>query len=407
MEVIEQLRLMNPHWEQGFVYGYPLKRKIFTNLNQALNHPLVVMITGPRRVGKTVLMKQMIDDLVAAGHPRTNILFFSFDEYRQSPIKVIKTWEQLIGRKVRGQTYFVFLDEVQNIEHWVEQIKVLYDHLGVKLVVSGSMSLSLKKGVGGLAGRVQEFYIPPLFYEEYLQFLGKPRSEIVVEDWQQFRTYLFRQLPDLVFNPSINPEEYVKTIVRKVIYEDISQLYNPEFCGEVEAIFRIICKDPGQIINISDVAKDFGISRPTVAHYFNMLEESFLVRKLYNYSRNPRKVETRLKKYYPHYTTLTLFSRFAPFGKIAETEVAWKLNAQFFWNYRGQEIDFVVDNIGVEVKSGNVITQKDVKWLIKNKIKLGKKWLVVQPLARLNIDPSKHGLRVLYLNEIDKLANYA
>jgi predicted AAA+ superfamily ATPase len=402
MENREEILLMNPHWEDGFFYPFPLKRKVFHRLKSAIPQPLILSLSGPRRVGKTVLMKQMINQLIEEGYPRRNILFFSLDEFSGNLLEILKEWEKIIGKKISGKNYFIFFDEIQNIEEWAKKLKIIYDTLGVKIFVSGSASMQIRKGSESLAGRILEFYVPPLFYEEYLMFSGKSKSDIKEKDWEEYQLYMMRQLPDLALYPTLGSKDYITSIVKKVIYEDVKKFFNVEETEVIDGIFKVICKDPGQAISVVDIAKDFGISRVSASNYLHALEKSYLIRKLYNYSKNPRKVETRAKKYYPHYTSLLSYSFPVEFGKIAETEVAWKMNAEFFWNERGKEIDLVIDGRGIEVKMRKRVDSSDVKWLIKNPIGLKERMVVVLPDAKINIK----GIKIITLNEIDKFANY-
>ncbi|MCX8179248.1 MAG: ATP-binding protein [Candidatus Aenigmarchaeota archaeon] len=369
-------------------------RKVISYLNQ----PLIITLTGPRRVGKTVLMKQVINHLISEGYPRRNILFFSFDEEVEEIIPIINAWEELIGRKVRGNKFFLFLDEIQKLDNWAKKVKLIYDALDIKIFLSGSASTEVKKGSESLAGRAVDLLIEPLSFSEYLTFSGKANIEIEEERWREYLFYIHRQLPDLVIYPSLNSKEYIGSIVKKVIYEDIRRYYGVEEPEIVESIFKSICREPGQIIAVSDIAKDFGISRPTASNYLLALEKSFLLRKLYNFSRNARKVEVRSKKYYPYYTNLVDYVELTEISKMIETEVAWKTNADFFWNDRGKEIDFIKNFTGIEVKTRKVIDSQDVKWLLYNNLKLKNKVLVTIPTSELRL---KNKIKVVYLHELE------
>ncbi|MEM4134145.1 MAG: ATP-binding protein [Candidatus Micrarchaeia archaeon] len=363
---------LNPHWEENFFYSYPLKRKVFTKILNSLSHPLMPTLIGPRRVGKTVLMKQTINHLISEGYLRKNILFFSFDEEVKEPLEIINAWEEMIAKKVRGSNFFVFFDEIQKLENWASKIKLLYDNLGIKIFLSGSASLEVRKGSESLAGRTVDIFVNPISFDEYLLLSGKKHSEIDEEEWKSYVMYMHKQLPELALYPSIDSKEYITSIVKKVIFEDVKKYYRIEESETIEGIFKFICRDPGQIIIISDLAKDFGISRITASNYLHALEKSFLLRKLYNFSKNARKIEVKAKKYYPFYTSLADYVELTDFSKLAEIEVAWKTQADFFWNDRGKEIDFIKlkdkDLTAIEVKTRNMIDKKDIKWLVENRI---------------------------------------
>lgn len=381
------IKEQNRHWFEKNPYVYKQERIFLETLKKELNYPHITAVTGPRRVGKTVLLKQIISYLIDRGVKRENILYFSFDEslVNNSIKSVIRDWERMLGG-LKEEKYYVFLDEVQNVLGWAEQIKTYYDlyEKKIKFFVSGSASLNIRKGQESLAGRIIEFFIGPLSFEEYLNFSGTPK----IYSMDNFKEYLQKQLPQLATNEE-EKNKYVVSIVRKVIYEDAVKYYNLDNPALLDSLFKIIATSPGQILNYDDLARDLGASRNTITKYLEILEKSYLVRKLYNYSTNYRKTERKLKKYYPYFTTLInyVLPKEPEFSYLIETIVAQNLNAEFFYNVGGKEIDFIINYknkiCGVEVKIKNKIQKKDIKYLLNSPIKLDKKYLITLPEAIL------------------------
>jgi uncharacterized protein len=403
---MEDLRLLidvqNPHWEKDFLYPYSIKRKILTDLGMQLKNNLILSLSGPRRTGKTIALKQLINELILQGFPRENILYFSFDEASYTPLQIIKAWEGLISKKVSGKNFFIFFDEVQNIEDWAHKLKLIYDNLGLKIILSGSAGLRVRKGSESLAGRTVERHLSALDFEEFLLFsgIGRPTSSNIDSMYMRF---LSRQLPELALNESLRPEEYIKNLVKKVIYEDSRHYYNIEYVDVLDGIFKSISSLPGQIINISDISKDFGINRATASSYMSALEGGFLARKLYNYSKNARKTEKRSKKYYPYYTSLIRYPGRADMGHIAETEAASVLGAEFFYNEKGHEIDFILGpdhDVGLEVKYRKRVDNKDIRTLLTNPIDLKRKAVLVP----FECNSELSGVEVLRLSDLSKFS---
>lgn len=103
--------------------------------------------------------------------------------------------------------------------------------------------------------------------------------------------------------------------------------------GVLESLLEIIMEEPGQLIQLTDLSKELKVSRQTLSNYFFYLEESFLIRKLYNFSRNKRKPERKLKKYYPSILLdLNFKDDDISKSKAFEWLVVTRLNAEFFWN---------------------------------------------------------------------------
>jgi predicted AAA+ superfamily ATPase len=123
-------------------------------------------------------------------------------------------------------------------------------------------------------------------------------------------------------------------------------------------MFNVIAKQPGQIIQMDKIARELNISRQTASIYLDYLEKSFLIRKLYNFSKNARKTQTRLKKYYPCILFPEDVENREIFGNIFETFIVNELNAEFFWRdtYKN-EVDIILKNkeiIPIEVKVSNI-----------------------------------------------------
>jgi len=166
-----------------------------------------------------------------------------------------------------------------------------------------------------------------------------------------------------------------KNVVEKIIYRDIPQIVpieNPEILSQM---LNMIAKEPGQIIQMDKIAKELNISRQTASNYLDYLEKSFLIRKLYNFSRNARKTQTRLKKYYPVILFPEEIENREIFGSVFETFAVNELNAEFFWRdtYKN-EVDIILKNkeiIPIEIKVSNIETKPLNLFISKFKLKGG------------------------------------
>ncbi|MFZ3384257.1 MAG: DUF4143 domain-containing protein, partial [Candidatus Methanoperedens sp.] len=194
-----------------------------------------------------------------------------------------------------------------------------------------------------------------------------------------FEEYKLNQgFPELVgINDKGIIRKYIKeSIVEKVIYRDLTQLFKIKDIGVLESLLEIIMEEPGQLIELTDLSKELKISRQTLSNYFFYLEESFLIRKLYNFSRNKRKSERKLKKYYP---TILLDLNFKDDdiskSKAFEWLVVTRLNAEFFWRdpYKN-EVDVILEQnnpIPIEIKYGKIDTTGLIRFMRKFKVNEG------------------------------------
>jgi hypothetical protein len=397
--MFEIYSMQNKHWE-NLSYNFPIERSILKILKkEIINHRLIISIEGPRRVGKTVLMRQLINFLLDKKVSSRNIFYFSFDKYDKNILDVLKDYEKLSELSLRKEKIYLFFDEIQKIKNWQSQIKIIYDNYpNIKIIVSGSTLRSDKKE--SLAGRMISFFVDPLSFEEYLIFSNKKDlldSKLDFVFKKEYFQYLFRQYPDLVLNKKINSKEYVLSIIQKIIYEDSEKYIKNVDKDILYKICMIIFRDPGQIYNYLDLSRNLNIKRKIVSEYVGFLINSGIIRKIYNFSNNARKLEIKSKKLYPYCTTLTkVVGNYPNIGKIIETDVAFQLDAKYFVNNKGkEEIDFLLFNeitskkIGVEVKYKNLITNKDVnnfKSSFVKKLNLDKRIIVIKDESKLDFD---------------------
>ena len=283
----------NIWWKKSPTIDYK-EREIYKQISKFLNLPQIIALTGLRRVGKTTIMFKIIQDYIKNKFPSENILYFSFDEFREIDIReILNEYEKIMEKNIEDEKYLVLFDEIQKLENWEEKLKRLYDTHGkkIKIIISGSESLFIRKrSKETLAGRIFEFKIEPLSFKEFLEFKGKKIQHIKLyekELFKLFNEYILTQgFPELV---NIKEKDIIKkyikeSIVEKIIYRDIPNLFKIKNISILESLLNILMDEPGQLIKLSDLAKQLQISRQTLSCYMQYLEESFLIRKLYNYS---------------------------------------------------------------------------------------------------------------------------
>ena len=177
----------NPWWRNEKIYELPTMRRwafdsVLGNLTQGLT-PAVVL-KGPRRVGKTVLLEQIIQHLLEEGIQPHRIFRVQFDDLPdlrklETPILELCRWfsETTLKKTFNaaanaGEQAFIFLDEVQNLSDWAPQLKQLVDMNPVKVLVTGSSALRIEAGADSLAGRVFTVEMGPLLLREIADLRG-------------------------------------------------------------------------------------------------------------------------------------------------------------------------------------------------------------------------------------------
>lgn len=370
----------NPHWEEGFNYGYRKKREPFQKLQKHLSSKQIIAVTGLRRVGKTVLMKQMIDHLVKRNIKRENILFFSFDEEQPELDKLINEYSAILGqdlRKNKQEKYFIFLDEAQKLENWQNQVKFYYDNYeNFKFFISGSASLFIEKKVDeSLAGRIYTFEIPVLSFKEFLYFKNRlsllKKPELLKEELEkEFRNYTGRNFIEVIELKEEEAKFYYESIINKIVYEDIPALYSVENPEMLKKVVYLILSNPGIMVNYESLSQELGLSSKTLEKYFFYLVKAKLVTKMYNFSRNFLTSERKLKKYYVTAPCFCFLNEDYEIGKIVENLIVLHYQAKFFWRTpQKDEVDIILRQrksiAPIEVKYKQKIRESEKKPLLK------------------------------------------
>jgi predicted AAA+ superfamily ATPase len=246
----------------------------------------------------------------------------------------------------------VFFDEIQKVGSWADQIKRLYDFSKIKIILTGSAAIALKKSSKeSLSGRIYEFEMDPLSFTEYLAFKKISIDAIHEEQIKKnIEHYLMTNgFPELIEEKdAFFIKKYIKeSIIDKAIYQDIPERFKISDPSMLESIINIIISNPGMVIDKNELSKRLGVFRTTISKYLFYLESSFLIKKLYNYSRNASTSEKKLKKYYTGFVSLSLGDKddLTYFSKAVENKIILGLKAKYFWrNPQHKEIDAVLTN---------------------------------------------------------------
>jgi len=385
-KIKEVLQDLNLWWKGEFKIEFN-EREIYKQIQKYISLPQIIAFTGLRRVGKTTLMFKIVEDALKNDFNSKNIIYFSFDEFREVQIReVMREYEELMEKDLRKGKYLLLLDEIQKLNNWEDQLKGVYDIFGknIKIIISGSESLFIrKKSKETLAGRIFEFKVEPLSFKEFLLFKKVDFKPIGL--YKKELTKLFNEFaltlgfPELVgIKEKDVIKKYVKeSIVEKIVYRDIPGLFKIKDISIIESLLNILMEDPGQLLEISELAKELKISRQTISNYLVYLEESFLIKKLYNFSRSRRKVERKLKKYYPTIISIDTLFREDDISKskVFEWLVVNQLKTEFFWRdpYKNEVDVVMIDRkpIPIEIKYGKIDINGLLAFMKKFKVNEG------------------------------------
>ena len=331
-----------------------------------------VVLMGPRRVGKTVLLHHVIDRLLGSGnYAPHDIGYASLDQPLYARLSIEELAEEV--RQASGNPSgprALFLDEIQYLADWERHLKAFVDaHPDIRCVVSGSAAAALRlKSMESGAGRFTDFLLPPLTFHEYLDLQGiEGLVELVTDrDYRlvdveelnrHFVDYVnFGGFPEAVFSPAIrrDPTRYIGAdIVDKVLLRDLPSLYGIQDVQELYALFMTLVFNTAGEVSLDELSKRSGVTKPTIKRYLEYLEAAFLIRIVHRIDRNARRFR-RTTSFKVYVTTPALrCALFGPvtaedeeMGPIAETAVfaQWfhaDLNLHYA-RWRNGEVDIVL-----------------------------------------------------------------
>lgn len=332
LDVEADLWRLNPQWEGKPGPAVPaFRRWVFRRLRRLLSDGLApaTVLRGPRRVGKTVLARQLLNALLEEGTAPRRTLYLPFDEIpslRQlaDPILSVARWfeDYVLGRSLNeaaraGEGAYLLLDEVQNLADWAPQLKHLVDNHDARVLVTGSSSLRIEAGRDSLAGRVTTVDVGPLLLREIagLRFghMAEPFWGANGHDdasdpdfWRQavahsqadadlrlraFGAFSERgaypvahERPDVPW-PEL-AEHLIETIVRRAIQHDLRLGERGRKRDEtlLEEVFRLACRyagqTPGAAVFVPEIqqalAANIGWNR--VTNYLRFLDGAMLIR---------------------------------------------------------------------------------------------------------------------------------
>lgn len=337
------LQRLNPHWAGRPGPQTPrFRRWVFRRLLRYLTAGLTpsTVLRGPRRVGKTVLLRQLMEELLAQGIQPQRILYVPFDEIPSlrgvaDPILTIARWFEFFkldasfNESARsGRTAYILLDEVQNLDAWAPQVKHLVDNNDVRLLVTGSSSLRIEAGRDSLAGRVTTVDLGPLLLREIAGLRSGfdeppfwidngPESTASVEFWHEavvhgrrfaeVRKEAFRAFSERGAYPIAQERRDVpwpemagylnETIIQRAIQHDLRMGPRGQKRDEklLEEVFRLCCRyagqTPGQAAFVPEIqqalAGNIGWTR--ILSYLRFLDGTLLIRLI-------QPLELRLKR---------------------------------------------------------------------------------------------------------------
>lgn len=346
----------------------------------------VVVLKGPRRVGKTILLKEIVQSLPA------NVEFLNGEDL---PTQDFLSRRSIAHYKIAlAEKKYLIIDEAQKVPGIGETIKLIVDSLeGIHVIISGSSSFDIQNQTGEpLTGRSISFMLYPLSEQE-VKSLEKETEQ---ED-HLLQRLVYGNYPELTSIPSLQQKgEYLRELTGALLMKDILSLENIRNSAKLFNLLRLIAFQVGSEVSYHELGQQLAMSKNTVERYLDLLSKVFIIYKVEGYSKNLRKEIVKNSRWYfvDNGIRNAVIGNFTPFSQRGDAGKLWenyiiaeRLKFQayqrmavnnFFWRtYDQQEIDWV------EEREGKLFGY-EMKWSPR-KIKPPSAWIKNYPEAEFEV----------------------
>ena len=408
-QIVGRLRVDNPWWTEGEIPSFykEMSPRLYLDIfyplvtNKELKRALILM--GPRRVGKTVMLYHTIQRLIDEGVSAQNIIYISVETPIYNKIyleQLFNLSRQTLGKPIdTKEEFFVFFDEIQYLKDWEVNLKSLVDtYKNVKFVASGSAAAELKKRSDESgAGRFTDFKLPPLTFYEYIHLKGYDQLMIRCQmQWDSgltpywgtmdidklnglFVDYInYGGYPEVVFNENIrmDPGQFIRhDIIDKVLLRDLPSLYGIQDVQELNSVFTMIAYHSGSQFSYEAMSKESGVRKDVLRKYIEYLEAAFLIKVIHRTDDTAKRYQREVSfKIYLTNPSLRC-ALFQPI-RISDEEIGNLVETAIYAQWiprQGADISFAnwrlnnkeqgeVDIVGIDVAKQKPIWSVEIKW---------------------------------------------
>ena len=401
-QIVDRIKYENPWWVDSQIekdYNDMPRRayfEIFKNLAYEKEVRRAIVLMGPRRVGKTVMLHHLIQDLLDKGENPKRLVFITIENpiYNNISLENLFRYARIAVGEESLDDWIIIFDEIQYLKDWEVHLKSLVDsYRNSKFIASGSAAAALRlKSTESGAGRFTDFLLPPLTFHEYISL--KSLDQIIIPstiNWQEnissffttthldelnnhFHDYInYGGYPEVIFSEKIqsNPGRYIRQdIIDKVLLRDLPSLYGIRDVQELNTFFTTIAYNSANEFSYEKLSAQSGIQKALTKKYIEYLEAAFLIKQVRRVDHAGKKFK-RENFFKLYLTNPSLRSAlFTPIsihddqiGNMVETAIysQW-MHREWFtpWYARWQNGE--VDMIGISEKTLKPIWALEIKW---------------------------------------------
>lgn len=362
-----------------------LNRDIESRIISKLKNNKVIVLLGARRVGKSILLKQIIS--------KTNTGYLVFNGEDANVKELFKTHTIQNFKNLLGAKRLLVIDEAQNIENIGQKLKLMIDEIEtLNIIITGSSAFDISNKTGEpLTGRKHTFYLYPFSEQEYNQI-----EDITQKPDNLKHRLVYGNYPELIhLKNNDEKKEYLSEIVNSYLLKDILAFENIRNSSKIMSLLRLISWQVGSEVSYNELGKKLGMSKNTVEKYLDLLSKVFILYKVEGFSRNLRKEVVKSNKWYFYDNGIrnTIIANLQNIELRNDIGILWEnyiiserlkqqsysgiISNNYFWRtYNGQEIDWI------EERDGDLFAY-EIKW--NKTAKVPSAWKQAYPEAKFEV----------------------
>ena len=352
----------------GQIFQLVIDRSVIKQLQSRLFKGKIILLTGPRQVGKTTLLREL-------NNGKHAFKWINADEIESRQLLDVLSSKRI--KKEFGDSKLIIIDEAQRIPEIGLKLKIIADELkDIQVIATGSSAFDLASKVNEpLTGRKWEFMLYPLSFDEMVKHHGYTAEKSLLPHRLVYGYY-----PEVVTHDG-QEQELLKLLTDSYLYKDILIWNKVNKADKIVKLLQALAFQVGSQVSYNEIGNKIGLDSHTVETYIDLLEKSFVVFRIGTFSRNLRNELTKTRKiyFYDNGIRNAVIANYNPLELRNDVGALWenflmserqKFNAynkiycnRFFWRTKAQqEIDYIEER-------GGKIYAYEFKWSPKTKVK--------------------------------------
>lgn len=363
-----------------------IDRLVTKNIIKTLSGNKSVLLLGPRQVGKSTLIKDILSknhhfDTILLQNPRLRLL------YEKDPARLIQEYE------LKNTSGTIYIDEIQKVPALFDSIQYLIDELGKKFILTGSSARKLRHtGVNLLPGRLILHYLDPLMWAELGLVEKNPLSPISLANINKPADYkiedclVFGSLPEIVGLAPKQRRELLQSYATIYLEEEIRAEALSRNVGRFSSFLQLTAQESGTNPNFTKLSNQTGISVLTIREYYQILTDTLVIHQLPPFIKNARKRLIKTPRYYFFDLGVRnalaeipleaesinadkgrLFEHFVILEMFRRQRLTGKFRLYYWRTLSGLEVDLIIQTpkrlMPVEIKAAKNIRLEDLSGL--------------------------------------------